>query len=104
MPKYYSLQEKQAIVKEFKQSGLSKSKFSKLKKIGESSLFKWSKEFDIPAINEKGNFIPIQTTHLKQQNLNNENFFLKLPGNIILEFSCGFDVNYFCKLMESLTK
>jgi len=105
MPRYYSHEEKQSIIEEFKQSGLSKAKFSRLKNIGESSLYKWSKEIEEPPLSLEGNnFISMQVDVTDTSIANNKNFFLNLPNNVVLEFPCDFDVHYLNKLITKLLK
>jgi len=106
MPKYYSPAEKQSILEEFKLSGLSKAKFAKIKNIGESSLFKWAKEFAQFKANTKTNFIPVNLEGYPHQNQCKENksFILKLHNNIEIEFPHDFDLNNFSKLLKELIK
>ena len=104
MHKYYSSEEKQVILEEFKQSGLSKAKFSRLKNVSESSLYKWSKEIEQSLSLEEGSFIPMQINITENNATNNKTFSLNLPNNMILEFPCGFDIDYFSRLLKGLMK
>jgi len=104
MPRYYSPEEKQSIIEEFKRSGLSKAKFSRLKNIGESSLYKWSKEVGMLETYEENNFIPMQLAPEEKHIANSKNFYIKLHENITLEFPCGFNVDYFNELLQVLMK
>jgi len=104
MPRYYSPEEKKSIIEEFKHSGLSKAKFSRLKNIGESSLYKWSKEIEQSLTVEEDNFIPMQINITENNATNDKTFSLNLPNNMILEFPCGFDIDYFSRLLQGLMK
>ena len=76
-----------------------------VKNIGESSLYKWSKEIEeSPLSIEENNFISMQVDVTDTSITNNKNFFLNLPNNVILEFPCGFDVHYLNKLITKLLK
>jgi len=99
--RYYSDDEKQAIVDRFLNSGLTKSTFCKHENISASALYRWQKElYSTGKI--KSAFIPVQAgVELKSEN----NYLrLKIDNMVELLIPVGFDTSYVAKVIKELTR
>ena len=82
----FTIQEKQALCKEWKQSRLSMREFSKLRKVAPSALYQWFRELYPNQHQSKGNFVPVsanQTQKVIATEVETISIELSLPNQTI---------------------